>query len=247
MPPPGKELAMLIVADYRLPPQALQSLSDMGELILFNAQGIVYDSISGHPDIFLCQTPTGLIVAPNTPADVTAALKNHRIPFHTGTMAIGKNHPATAHYNAVVTSSAIIHHRHLTEETILSRHPKTPFYHIPQGYARCSLFPLNKASFITSDRGIEKQLKKTFPIHYFSPENIVLPHQSHGFIGGCAGRCGNTVFFTGRLDTLPGHEKLKKLLAANNLLFEELYNGPLVDGGGLFFLENKKQEAVLDD
>jgi hypothetical protein len=51
---------MLIIADARLPERVLKNLERYGEVLPFASQGIVYDSISGHPDIFLCQTPNAL-------------------------------------------------------------------------------------------------------------------------------------------------------------------------------------------
>lgn len=228
---------MLIISDYRLPQPALQKLSELGELLLFNAGNQVYESISGHPDIFLCETPSGLLVAPNAPDNLFAALRFHQIPFHTGTSVVGAMHPETTFYNAVVTSEAIIHHRDFTDPVLSGLHPELHFYHVKQSYTRCSLFALDENTFITSDRGIWKALKEHVEIYYFLPENILLPGQKNGFLGGCIGKYGQTIYFSGKIDTVPEYKKLRELLRAKSLDFVELYDGPLIDVGGLLFLK----------
>lgn len=227
---------MLIIADYRYPEEIKSILAALGELVLFNASGIVYESIKGHPDIFLCETPGGLVVAPNTPAPVIKALEKHQINFSFGKNPVGESYPSTVSYNAVLTKTNIIHNEKHTDSHILERNPDLQGIHVGQGYTRCSLFPLDKNTFVTSDRGIEKALGKHFEVHHFSPENILLPGQKHGFLGGCLGRMDQTIFFAGRLDTLPEYKKLQDLLSEKNLDYTELYDGPLIDGGGLFFL-----------
>ncbi len=230
---------MLIIADYRYPEAIKSKLTSMGNLVLFDAYGLVYESIHGHPDIFLCETPAGLVVAPNTPAPIIKALEKYQIDFCFGEHPVGNSYPATIHYNAVVSKTSIIHNEKHTDSRILERNPGQQRIHVNQGYTRCSLFPLDENTYITSDRGIEKALKKHCEIHYFSPENILLSGQQHGFLGGCLGRMNQHIFFTGRLDTLPDYKKLQDLLLEKNLDYTELSDGPLIDGGGLFFFESK--------
>ncbi|HKK09714.1 MAG TPA: hypothetical protein VJ939_02705 [Bacteroidales bacterium] len=228
---------MLIVADYRYPEQIKAHLAALGELVLFKANGLVYDSISGHPDIFLCETPSGLVVAPNTPASIIKALEKHQINFCFGKHPVGESFPETIPYNAVVTKTSIIHNEKHTDNRIPEGNPDLQRIHVRQGYTRCSLFALDQNTFITSDYGIKNALENLFDVHYFSPKNILLPGQKHGFLGGCLGRMNQNIFFTGRLDTLPNHKDLLNLLSERNLAFTELYDGPLIDGGGLFFLK----------
>lgn len=230
---------MLIIADYRYPEEIKTKLAAWGDLVLFDASGLVYESISGHPDIFLCESPSGLFVAPNTPEPIIRALEKHRISYHLGKNPVGENHPATIPYNALVTKTNIIHNHKHSDSRISERNPDAQRIHVGQGYTRCSLFPLDQNTFITSDRGIEKALAKYFEVHYYSSENILLPGQKHGFLGGCLGRLGQTVFFTGRLNTLSEYKKLQDLLSEKKLDFTELYDGPLIDGGGLFFLKGE--------
>ncbi|MGM0565540.1 MAG: DUF6873 family GME fold protein [Bacteroidota bacterium] len=227
---------MLIIADGRLPADILKKLSEKGKVVLLQTDDIVYDSISGHPDIFICPTPSGLIVAPKTPGNILEALTQHKIPFVFGEQSPGKQYPDSIPYNAVITRDAIIHNRKHSDKSITKNNPGKEIIHVAQGYTKCNLIPLTENTFITSDRGIEKALQKHYQVYWFSPENIQLRGQKHGFLGGCAGRWKNTLCFTGRLDSVPEHVRLKQVIAYHGLTYEELYDGPLIDGGGILFL-----------
>ncbi|MCF8231691.1 MAG: hypothetical protein K9J27_05820 [Bacteroidales bacterium] len=71
---------------------------------------------------------------------------------------------------------------------------------------------------------------------FVSPENIFLKNYSHGFIGGTAGVFGDHVYFAGSLTYSPEGNKIASFLNKLNYKIVELYDGPLIDGGGIFFL-----------
>ena len=61
---------MLIIADKRIPNEAKNNLQRFGELVLLKTSGITEESISGHPDIFICEAAGKIIVAPDLPFDI---------------------------------------------------------------------------------------------------------------------------------------------------------------------------------
>lgn len=228
---------MLIIADSRLPADILKKLQGIAKTVLLQTEGVVYDSISGHPDIFICATPSGFIVAPETPENILSEFTKNKIPFTFGEKSPGKQYPDSIPYNAVVTRDAIIHNQQHTDKSITENNSDKEVIHVGQGYTKCNLIALTQNTFITSDRGIEKALQKHYQVYWFSPENILLEGQKHGFLGGCVGRWKNTLYFTGRLDTIPEVGKLNQIITNHGLNYEELYDGPLVDGGGILFIE----------
>jgi hypothetical protein len=119
-------------------------------------EGITYPSISGHPDIFFCQLPDKLIVAPNLPKKYFDQLNNHRIDYITGDLPVGPEYPASARYNAVATSKFFIHNFRHTDPLITREMKDLIPVHVDQGYCRCNLLPLKDDHFITSDQGIYK-------------------------------------------------------------------------------------------
>ena len=69
---------MLIFVDEKIPPKACEKLAEYGEVIKFKTNEIVYEAISGHPDIFFSQMENQLVVAPNLPPFYFQKLKEHQ-------------------------------------------------------------------------------------------------------------------------------------------------------------------------
>lgn len=227
---------MLIIIDHRMPAPVMDNLRRLGEVVPFISSGSVYDAIEGHPDVFLCSMPHGLVVSPNAPEYVKERVKQHRIIMKTGVRDVGNEHPETVHYNAVATANFLIHNLNLTDKTILQSYNSENKIFVKQGYTRCNLIALDEEHFITSDKGIYSALAHRVKILYVSPEGIKLKNFDHGFIGGTAGVLGNTVFFAGSLNYFPEGEKVREFIEARRLKVVDLYDGPLIDGGGIFFL-----------
>lgn len=230
---------MLIIIDAKLPEEVINRLRQFGEIFCLESYDIVYDSISGHPDIFMCQMHDLVILAPNSPLDLIQTLKKHRIPFLKAKEKLGNKYPETVMYNAVSTAGFIIHKKNYSASCILKQKANKKFISVSQAYTRCNLLALADESFITSDRGIEKTLlDENMEVHYFSSIDVMLNGQEHGFLPGALGILDNTVFVLGSLKHYSEGKRLKELLESKNLQLEELYNGALIDGGGIFFLEN---------
>jgi hypothetical protein len=226
---------MVILVSKNLPKRALKALASFGGLTLFQTDGITYPAISGHPDIFFCPVGDGLVVAPNVPKAFKIQLSKQNLSWKEGLESVGRNYPETACYNCVVTEDFLIGNKDFVDKKIWKYAGDKEFIHVKQGYTRCNLLPLANNRFITSDKGIEKTLtEKNMEVLYVNPMGILLPGFEHGFIGGCCGVSGNKVFFIGNLNHYTEGERIKSFLSGYEIA--ELYDGPLFDGGGLFFL-----------
>jgi hypothetical protein len=229
---------MLIIIDHKISLGAKEKLSNYGDLLELKTGGITYPAISGHPDIFICQSADKLIVAPNLPEEYLTKLQDSISNVITGEFPVGKEYPATSGYNAVATPNYLIHNFRHTDFMITRTLEDLQPVHVDQGYCRCNLLPLKDDHFITSDAGIFKALKGLHPEGRYllvAPEGILLEGFPHGFFGGCCGVWGDKVFVNGSLDHFPEGEKIRNYL--NKLGYEivELYDGPLMDGGSIIF------------
>jgi len=228
---------MWIIIDNRLPAEAKQKLSTFGNLIEFESSGIVYDAISGHPDIFLCDTGSFLVAAPNTPQRYLDFFTKNNITYKTGYQKLGNKYPATSHYNAVVTENFLIHNLKYTDKAILEACEHKIHLHTNQAYTRCSLLGVGENNFITSDKNIEKVLLKAgLNVLFVNPEKILLKGFPHGFFGGCCGILQNKLIVAGNLKYYKPKDSIMEFLKTNNMELVELYDGKLVDAGGLFFI-----------
>jgi hypothetical protein len=226
---------LIVLADKRLHRDAGTSLEAYGEVCYLKSEGITYPAISGHPDVFFCQTGEVLIHAPNAPAEAIQKLKKAGVVLCEGQSCTGSNYPETAVYNAVVTDHYLIHNLKYTDPVLKETSAHLIQIHVNQAYSRCNLMPLPDGRFFTSDRGIENVLKRHgLEAFFIDPEGILLPGQKHGFIGGTCGIAGKRIFFTGNLDYFRHGKRIREYLSGYEIV--ELYNGPLFDGGSLMFV-----------
>lgn len=228
---------MLIFTDHRIPRPAAKRLGQFGEVVPFQTHNLVYDAISGHPDIFMCRVNSNLIVAPNLPEKYKTFLEKKGINFLEGEEPVGFKYPQTATYNVVSNERFLMHNFRYTDSTITNSARDLDLIHLNQGYSRCNLLPLKNNTFITSDHGIYRILEYAkLEVLFVEPDDILLPGFKHGFIGGACGVFENKVFIIGQLSRFKEGNKVRSFLEKQNYEIVELYNGPLFDGGSLFFI-----------
>ena len=227
----------LIIADKKLPLPAKNVLKTLGEVHLLQTDRMVYKSISGHPDVFMCQGDECLVVAPGLPADILARLIDSGIRVIVGQSNPGKAYPDSARYNAVVTDEFIIHNLKMTDPAIFNAFPGRKPLHVNQGYTRCNLLALDNDHFIVSDKGIEKVLEsigKT--VLYVDPSPVKLRGQKYGFFPGCCGILFDEVLINGSLKYHPQGDEIGDFIKKAGLGFRELFEGVLTDTGGIFVI-----------
>ena len=228
---------MWIIVDKRIPEAAKNALSAYGSLLELESHHVVYDAISGHPDIFLCQFGNTIVFAPNAPRNVVDQVFKRKKFGIRGKLPLGIKYPETAWYNAVITDRFLIHNKNYTDKGILNTFPDRVVIHTPQAYTRCNLIALDDSHYITSDKGIAKLLlRNEVKVLYVSPQGIKLKGFRNGFFGGCCGVYNNTLFINGSLTHFWYGDYVKEFVAEAGFSIIELYDGPLFDGGGIFFI-----------
>lgn len=234
---------MHIITDSRIPKEALEKLSQFGNVLPFSSEGITYTEVSGHTDIFFCMVDGRLIAAPNTPKDFLEKLNNVGVSYTFGNSPVGADKINSTHYNAVATENYLIHNTKATDKKILELCKDKKIIHCNQGYTRCSMVALADDAFITSDEGISKTLKANHLEHLLvDAKTILLPGFKNGFVGGTCGIGNNMLFLTGSLQHFPNGEKVRRFADSKGFEIVELYNGPLFDCGSLFFINEKEVE-----
>lgn len=227
-----------VFIDARAPGAAIRKLSEFADPVRFITRGITYDSISGHPDIFIARVGDVILAAPNLPEEYKDVLRVNGIPFTAGELPAGDKYPNSARYNIVATQTHLFHNFRYTDSSITDAAGQRDLVHVNQGYCRCNLLALNDTHFITSDRGIYSVLGyvEGLSILLVPPGGILLPGHGHGFIGGTAGIHAGKIFFTGSLDRYPAGDMVRDFISPLGLEIVELYDGPLFDGGGVMFV-----------
>jgi hypothetical protein len=228
---------MDILADMRIPGEALEALTSFGNVVPFSTSCITYESVACHPDIFIFNAGKNSIVAPNLPETILSRIVSSGVPVSHGETPVGSKYPESAVYNAVITEYFLIHNFRITDPVINSAAGDREMIHVSQGYTRCTTLPLKENHFITSDEGIFRTLKRYgLYVIYFKPANIILPGAKHGFFGGACSIFEDRVMINGNLNHLGEGDEVRKLLTDLKYDVIELYDGPLFDSGTLVFL-----------
>ncbi len=228
---------MLILCDGKMPETAKVKLVAYGEIVKFATEGITYEAISGHPDIFFCPSPAGLIVAPNIPEKYFKILNEKGIRYTIGRLPVGIQYPDSARYNTLVTKKFIIQNPANSDVTIRNLNPDHEIIRVRQGYICCNLVALPNGSFLTSDRGIEKSLStKNLEVLFIDPACIKLEGFDHGFFGGTCGLLDKMLFVCGSLTYYKESELILEFTEKAGVQIIELFDGPPMDVGTILFL-----------
>jgi hypothetical protein len=228
---------MLIIIDHRIPDLVKTNLSKYGNVVELDGSGICYAPIDSHPDVYMCNCNGRFIVAPNVPRNIIEAFEMNEIVFEFGTTVVSGGHPSTSAYNAVFNGDYLIHNEQNTDPVIRKSFSGQSI-HVSQSYTRCSLLPLSDQIYLTSDPGICKALEsRDFDVNLLSSKDVLLPGLDYGLFGGVGSVYNGSLFLIGSLDYFSDREIVRKKLEQNNLDLIELYDGPLIDGGSIIFLE----------
>jgi hypothetical protein len=229
---------MFAIIDSRSSKQAINSLKECVEdLFVFQTSDTTYNSISGHPDIFIYQDNNHLVVASNAPIELFKFLNNYNIAYLKGERDVGHALDNSVQYNCLSTSQFLFHKSGFTDTVILEINKDKDFVQLPQAYTRCSLVHLCEDSYLTSDRGIEKVLlQKGLACFYFNPEEIIIQDHKNGFIGGAIGIWAKRIFFNGNIELHADGQRLKEHLLNLGFDIVNLSDEYLYDGGCIFFV-----------
>ena len=231
---------MLAIIDHRTPPDTINELSRyVDDIHLFKSEGITYNSISGHPDIFIYQDESNFIIAPNSPFSLFEFLEDHKVSYTTGVGLAGHSLADSTRYNCISSDKFFLHKKGFTDKSICRAVKDKMFINLPQAYTRCSLTHLCNDKFITSDLGIEKELlDNNLECFYFNPSEITIEDHNHGFLGGTAGVYGNKIFFNGNIDIHEDGNTLRDFVTSAGMEIINLGTDYLYDGGCIFFIQN---------
>lgn len=204
----------------------------------FSSKGITYNSISGHPDIFMFQEGKKIIIAPNSPKDFIQFLTSNKIEYSVGVKSVGEELETSSTYNCLSTKSYVFYKAGIPEESIVNHCNKKKIINLPQAYVRCSMYNITENKFVTSDRGIEKILSdNALDYFYFNPAEIQIKDHKYGFIGGTMGKIDNKIFFLGNVLKHEYGNDLYNYINSSGLEVVCLGTDYLYDGGGIFFIE----------
>jgi len=229
---------MYAIIDKRCSEEIKINLASYVDAIFeFSSEDVTYNSISGHPDIFMFQDGEKLIVAPNAPKDLFQFFTDKKIKYTLGKNNVGKSLKESTPYNCFCSKDYFFHKQNIPDISIQNYAAKKQPIRLPQAYVRCSMFGINNTKMVTSDLGVVKALiKNNIEYFYFEPSEIIIKDHKYGFIGGTMGSLNNTIFFLGDILKHKDGKALQDYITLNNQKVICLGKDFLYDGGGIFFI-----------
>jgi len=190
---------------------------------------------SENHQVYLMEMVTSLDSAINYHADIFCCQLGNKLWYGDISLLTPK-YPGDAIYNGCSTGKYFIHNTKITHPDLLSAAKSTghTIIHVPQGYARCTILPVNENSIITSDAGTARILEKSgLNVLLIEQGHILLEGFKYGFIGGCGGRVGDTVIFHGNLSNHPDNNRIRQFIADLGFSIKDFSEFPLTDIGSI--------------
>lgn len=197
----------------------------------------VYKEISYHPDIQMAYVGDGnVIVCPNMYDKYVDLFEDIGLSCIRGITSLKDTYPYDIAYNACIIDRFFIHNLKYTDPVLLNYVKTVGFecINVNQGYTKCNISVVDKDSIITSDKGIERELKQYFDVLYINPDENILLGNMIGFIGGATGLIGkNKWAINGDIYRLNEADKIIDFLKRRNIEIVCLNKGEIRDIGSI--------------
>ena len=151
-------------------------------------------------------------------------------------------YPHDISFNLALVGKHLFGKLDFTSQKIIDHAKKSEFTLVPvkQGYAKCSTVILGDTAIITADKTIASAaMQKGIRVLKIenSPSAVSLKGYDYGFIGGACGIYKNKVYFSGNIYRHPDGQRISDFCVENGFEPISLTDGPLVDIGGIIFLD----------
>ena len=230
---------MFCFLDYRISNEELNNLIDLNiKPILIPKCPKVYEAINGHVDIqlnILDKKNKKVIVQKDISKDFLNLLSSNEISYTLSENSLGTNYPENIIINALITDNLFVHNLNYTDPNLLKLQNSKKVINVKQGYCKCSILPLGKNAFITSDKGIYKKLiQEDLDVLLIPPGDILLPSLNYGFVGGVGGMISeNKLALFGELNSYAYGKEVYNFLYKHDIEPIALKKGKLIDRGSL--------------
>ncbi|MDO5708211.1 MAG: hypothetical protein Q4P31_06230 [Andreesenia angusta] len=233
-----KENYKNIIIAQNAPYDIKAKLRDMGYNIIDSIKAdFLYDSIAYHPDIVLHPLDDrNLFIAKNLFEEYKQILGKYNLNLIPTNREFRSEYPNYIGLNIGRVRDYYIHSKN-TDSRAIEEFKKKGIKNIfvKQGYSKCSTLNIKENIIITSDRGIEKELKKydEIEVYYIDPRGIELEGMEYGFIGGCGIMISEKdLILTGHTNNMRDSKLFHQILNKYEINVNYLSDKGIIDIGG---------------
>lgn len=180
------------------------------------------ESMRLHADLSFCYLGGGVAVcAPEAYDYYSKELAPYGIELKMGKCAVRGNYPCDAAYNVAIVGSTIYCKKNITDPVLIHKAQEMGYktVNINQGYAKCSVCPVDSNSAISADMSFYKAaVREGVDVLLITNDNIKLPGYPCGFFGGAAYMEAKGIFSVkGDITALPQYALIKEFLKKRNI------------------------------
>lgn len=217
--------------------KVIEKLNNLGiNSVILQDNFFVDDSVKNHSDISAFYFGNGKILLDKGQSTAKGTLEKMGFTVWQTREEIAGKYPSDIRMNSASVGEYIICRKKYTDEMILNCGKE--IIDVKQGYAKCSVCPVNEKAIITDDRSIYEKTKNIFDVLLIEKGDIYLKNKNYGFIGGSCGKISSdTLVFFGDINTHRNAEEIKVFLNKHNVNYLNLFDGKLRDIGGFLPIE----------
>ncbi|MBE6596287.1 MAG: hypothetical protein E7641_01330 [Ruminococcaceae bacterium] len=232
-----------VVIDSKAPKEIRDTLKDLGfEAIILPPSPSLPAATSSHPDMllffgdkcFFCTEEYSRIAEKELSLIESSGYRRITV-----SEKLGEKYPHDVLLNALLLGGKLYCKEDAVSREIVkyAKEKEIAIRHIKQGYAKCSVCPVGDEGAITSDPSLANALSRDgIDVLRISAGGILLPPYDTGFIGGCSGARGDTIYFSGNIELHPDCERIKNFCLDHKMNIFSLSVHQLFDIGTLFFI-----------
>ena len=233
-------IVKMAIVDGRIGIEAEEKLKDLGiRLFKTKPHPELYTAVCSHPDMLLHHIGGETVIyAPGTDPELLDKLKIFGFELIKGERMLSPSYPADIAYNAARVGKRYFHNLRYTDRSLADQLKRrgVKAVHVEQGYAKCSILPVDENSIITSDAGVAKAARKEGLDVLLADcrESIRLPGLNYGFIGGAGGMISKSICaINGNINKLSCGEAVLDFLSGKKVHIMELSDESVVDIGSI--------------
>lgn len=201
---------------------------------------LIDSAVKSHADMAVTYIGNGIVVVDKNQRELIAELKNYGVCIIPTNETIQGEYPDDVKLNVALFGDNAIGAFRFSDKALLENIESFIKFETKQGYAKCSVLPVNDNSIITDDESVYNSTKNTLDALLVSKGDVVLPRYEYGFIGGASAKISkDRVLFFGDLEMHRDCDKIVSFLEKHNNKPIYFKGYPLYDIGGLVLLCEK--------
>ncbi len=235
---PDRAVETVLIGNH---PEIIALLNEMAiKTVVLQDNCYIDYSVRNHADMAACYMGGGKLMLDKNQSKASGISAKMGMTVFNTEKPIKGEYPNDVVLNCAIFGGNLVCFPKGTAAKILEENADKRLFSVKQGYCKCSICPVTENAIITDDVGIYNKTKEILDVLLIDKGDIFLEDKNYGFIGGASAKINeDTMLFFGNVDTHRNAGDIKTFLKAQGVKYKNLFNGNLVDIGGIIPITTK--------